>query len=116
MDSGKAPTALNLQFVLGTFRRWWRVVLPCGLVTAAIAAGIVYLTFQPVYQAKALLQIRDTTPYVAFQTREDPQRFLENQMALMRSSLVIGPVVSKPEIAQLPELQKHRPAKSATIV
>ena len=96
-----------MQFVLGVFRRWWRVVLPCGVVLAAIAAGIVYLTFSPVYSAEAWLRICDNTPYVAFQSREDPHRFLETQMALMRSPLVIGPVVSRPEIAQLPEIQNQ---------
>ena len=107
LNGGSIATTLNVQFVLGVFRRWWRVVLPCGVVLAAIAAGVVYLTFSPVYKAKAWLRICDNTPFVAFQSREDPRRFLETQMALMRSPLVIGPVVSRPEIAQLPEIRKQ---------
>jgi polysaccharide biosynthesis transport protein len=106
-SSDKMGTALSLQFVLGVARRWWRVILPCGLLLGALGAVGVYVTFRPVYRAEAWLRIWDNTPFLAFQTHEDPHRFLESQMALMRSPLVIGPVVSKPEIAQLPEIQKQ---------
>ena len=105
--SGSTATTLNVQFVLSAFRRWWRVVLPCGVVLAAIGRR----------SRVPDVQVRSTGPrlgfgsatarrIVAFQSREDPRRFLETQMALMRSPLVIGPVVSRPEIAQLPEIQQ----------
>jgi polysaccharide biosynthesis transport protein len=106
-NRGNAARTLNLSFVLGAFRRWWRVIVPCGVLLASIASAIVFLTFTPVYRAEAWLRICENPPYVAFQTREDPTRFLDTQMTLMRSPLVIGPVVSRPEIAQLPEIQKQ---------
>jgi polysaccharide biosynthesis transport protein len=106
-NGNRITTTLNVQFALSVFCRWWRVVLPCGVVLAAIAAAIVYVTFRPVYRAEAWLRICDNTPFVAFQSHEDPRRFLDTQLALMRGPLVVGPVVARPEIAQLPEIQKQ---------
>jgi polysaccharide biosynthesis transport protein len=100
-------TTLSIQFVLGVARRWWRVILPCGLLLSALGAAVVYVTFRPMYRAEAWLRISSNAPFLAFQSQEDPNRFLESQMALMRSPLVIGPVVAKSEIAQLPEIQKQ---------
>ena len=58
-----------------------------------------------VYQAAAWLRIADAPPYIAFEAREDSRRFLKTQMELIRSPLVLGPVVSQPEIAQLHDLR-----------
>jgi polysaccharide biosynthesis transport protein len=103
----KPPTALSLSYVLTVACRWWKVVVPSGVVLAAIAAATVYLTFRPVYRGEAWLRICDSTPYVAFQSYENSSRFLDAQMAMMRSPIVIGPVVSRPEIAQLPEIKRE---------
>jgi uncharacterized protein involved in exopolysaccharide biosynthesis len=106
MGSSRVATSLNLPFALGAMRRWWYVAIPCGVLLAAAAVSVAYLTFRPIYEATAWLRISDTTPYVAFQSREDSRRFLETQMELMRSPLVIAPIMSNAAVAQTPELQK----------
>lgn len=95
------------QFALLALRRSWKLVVPCALLLATAGAVAVYFTYPPAYSASALLRVSDNTPYIAFQTREDSRRFLETQMELLRSPLVLGPVVSRPDIAQLPAIRSH---------
>jgi succinoglycan biosynthesis transport protein ExoP len=106
-SNGQAPQIITAQFVLHALRQWWKVATPCGLLLAVAGALVVYLMFRPVYEAVAWIKIDDSPPYVAFQSRDDSRRFAQTQMELMRSPLVLGPVVSQPEIARLPELQKR---------
>ena len=43
-------------------RRWWwwlKAALPIGLLLAVTAVVIVYLLFEPQYEASALLEIKD---------------------------------------------------------
>ena len=68
-------------------------------------AGIVHWVYQPAHQATAWLRVSVNTPYIAFPMREDTRQFLETQLELMRSPLVLGPVISQPEIAQVPEIR-----------
>ena len=105
MGSGHTSEPLTIQFVLGAIRRWWMVALPCGVLLAAVGAGIVHWVYQPAHQATAWLRVSVNTPYIAFPMREDTRQFLETQLELMRSPLVLGPVISQPEIAQVPEIR-----------
>ncbi len=60
-DQGISP-----RFVMAALRRWWKVALPAALLLAAAGGTIVYLLFEPVYEASALFQIEERTPYLAF--------------------------------------------------
>ena len=97
---------INAQFVLAAARRWWKVAIPCGLLLAGVSGAVLYAKFVPEYQAAAMLRISSNTPYIVFNTREDSRQFITNQVELVRSRLVLGPVLSQPEISRLPELRE----------
>ena len=52
--------AVTPQLVLYTLKRWWKIAFPLGLACAAVLAAAVWLTFEPKYQATALLRILDS--------------------------------------------------------
>ncbi len=106
-SDAQPPQIITAQFVLHALRQWWKLALPCGLLLAGTAALVVYVVFRPVYQAAAWIKIDDSRPYVAFHLPDDSRRFAQTQMELMRSPLVLGPVVSQPEIARLTELKNR---------
>ena len=60
----------------------------------------------PQYEAAAWLRIEEKTPYLAFELRNDDRSraFFQTQVELIRSPLVLGLAVKRPEIADLPEL------------
>ncbi len=99
--------AVTVRFVLRAVCRWWKVAAPIGLILAVIGGTIVYATTKPLYEATAWLRISERTPFLAFETHYDriaAKRFVETQIELIRSPLVLGPVVRRPNIASMPEL------------
>jgi len=101
-----SDNAMPLGLVLTTIQRWWKIALPIALVLAVVSAGTVWYLFEPVYRASAWVQIEDDTPYIAFESREESGRFVQTQIELFRSPLVIGPVVSQQEVARLSEIRE----------
>jgi polysaccharide biosynthesis transport protein len=105
---GGGSQTISAAFVLHALRQWWKVALPLGLLLAVVAAGIVHVLFRPMYAASAWLQIQDSTPFVAFEPQEREnrsKRYVQTQVELIRSPMVLGPVVGRPEIARIPELK-----------
>ena len=78
-----------------------------GFVTAAIAAALVYAFVPSEYRAAALIRISSDTPYIVFRNREESEKFITNQVELIRSRLVLGAVLGQPEIARMPELNQE---------
>ena len=123
-DTGRAPTnslphspsvqpfaeqdKFGPEFFLWVFRQWWKVVVPIGIVLAGVAAVTILVFHVPQYEAKALILIEDQAPFLAFKdggtSRSNPQRYLQTQVELLRSEIVLGPVLSRPEVASLAEL------------
>ena len=85
-----------------------RFCLKLGLVLAVVAAAAVYVytIFAPQYEARALLWIDSEAPYLVHPRENSGQDFVNNQLGLIRSSLVLGPVASQPAIAHQPGLQE----------
>ncbi|MGQ9576759.1 MAG: polysaccharide biosynthesis tyrosine autokinase [Thermoguttaceae bacterium] len=98
----------SLHFVLSALRRWWLVATPLGLVFGAAGLIAVYLLFNPIYEAEAWIKIEQKTPVLAFDSKdEEPYKvFVQTQIQLIRSPLVMGPVASE-LMAGIPELQKQ---------
>ena len=82
-------------------------VLLLSFFLAIVAGGSVYWAFEPVYRAEAWLRIESRAPYIAFPDGNGSRAFVETQVAMIKSPLVLGPVVSQPEIAHLPEVQEQ---------
>ena len=96
---------ITAGFVLHAMRQWWKVAFPVGLILAGIAAGTVYMLFEPTYKASSWLQILERPPTLVYSSGEGSQGFVNTQVQLIRSPLVLGPVISLPEIADLPEVK-----------
>jgi capsular exopolysaccharide synthesis family protein len=109
--SGESQQGITVQFVLTAMRQWWKVAIPVGLVLAAICGAVIYLLVEPVYEASAWLRIADNAPYLAYPAEGGQrrfERFVQTQEELIRSPLVLGPVLSQPEIARVPEIKKAK--------
>jgi len=73
----------------------------------------VFWSFRPHYRASAWLQIKGIQPYVAFPDREirdrdSNRKFVHTQVELLRSPLILGRVLSQPEIAGMSEIRSRR--------
>jgi len=103
VESAAGP--LDAQIVLTSLRCWWKVAVPASLLLAAAAIVAVIYISRPKFTASAWLIIREKPEYLLNpQVMEDPRKFVQNQMELMRSPPVIDPVASKPEVFATPEL------------
>jgi uncharacterized protein involved in exopolysaccharide biosynthesis len=67
-----------------------------------------FLLFSPSYEAVAWLRIDARQPYIAFEDKSESQEtdkiFAQSQVQLLRSPMVLGPVLADPRIARLPEI------------
>ena len=101
--TGPAPQkqAITLQFLLNVWRQWWLIALPIGLLLAATACITTFVLFTPKFRATAVMQI-NLHDYLAFPTKVDPKQFVLNQIQLIKSELVLGEVISNPDIARIP--------------
>lgn len=98
---------LSADFILGILRRWWLLIVPCGLVLAAGASALVIYFHKPSYEAKGLISIEASRQFVAFPegTNQKSDQFVATQLELLRSPIVLQPVVARPEVASLPEIK-----------
>jgi len=99
---------VTISLIWYAIRRWWKVASPVGLLLATIPATYIYVTYEPMFQALSWLRMEASPPYVAYRLDGNSRSFVQTQVQLIRSPLVLGPVVSEPEIANLPELKKQR--------
>ncbi|MFY8200601.1 MAG: hypothetical protein ACOVLE_08025, partial [Pirellula staleyi] len=107
ISSTKPNTSREAVSILWhTLRRWWLLSISVGLVSAVGAAALIFVAFRPEYKASMWLQIYANAPYIVFPEKDDSVQFIENQKQLIRSRLVLGPLVSDPEITALEELFK----------
>ena len=95
--------------MLHALRRWWKVAAPLGIVLAAAATAIVFLTFKPVYRAVGQIRILETQPYVAFPAQRggESKRFVATQLQLLRLPIVLYEVAYDPEVATQPEIREE---------
>jgi polysaccharide biosynthesis transport protein len=98
----------NVHTVLVAIRCWWHIALPVGLLSALTAMVAVYYLTPPTYTAQAWLYIREQRPIlVTSAIQEDSGKFRHNQMELMKSPPILGPVTSNPVVATTPEIAKE---------
>jgi polysaccharide biosynthesis transport protein len=95
-----------IRIGLFALRRWWMLALPLAVLMACLAATPVYLTFKPVYRSAAWLRIQETAPSILFDKGGNSGKFVNTQIQIIRSPLILGSVASQPEIASLPEFTK----------
>ena len=109
--NSKANTGITPQTVLNALRYWWKWTIPTSLLLAISAGVLVFWFFVPKYEAVALIQIQMSVPYLAFAPdnadSKASQKFVQTQIELLRDPLVLGSVVSRSNIHQLPELTEQ---------
>ncbi len=102
---------LKPSFLWWTFCQWWKVAIPVGLLLASLAAAGVVLSYEPDYKASALIMVEDSAPYIAFAgagPSGKAKKYVETQVELLRSPVVLGPVLSRPEVARLDAFEKSK--------
>ncbi|HEY2894542.1 MAG TPA: hypothetical protein VGJ16_10030, partial [Pirellulales bacterium] len=100
-----ATQQFNIYMVLVAIRCWWHIALPVGLLLATASAVVVFYLTPPKYTAQAWLYIREQRPILVTNAiQEDPRKFRFNQIELMKSPPILGPVTSNPIVANTPEL------------
>ena len=97
---------INAAFFLTVWRQWWMVAVPVGIVLAATACTAVFLLFKPVYQSTATMKMNDE--YVAFQEKKHSKTFFQNQVQLVLSPMVMQDVVTRSEVANIPEIREAK--------
>lgn len=97
---------LSPQRILAAVRYWWKWALPAGLALGCAAAAVVYTSFTPQYEAVFWLRIEEQPTYLAFEAKDGADQskgFVQTQIELLRSPMVLGPVVAEREMSLLPE-------------
>src|SRR5579862_5801259 len=104
-----APTVLtNAPTLLGLFqalRRRWLVALTLGLFCAAVVAGGVWVFQKTTYTARTLVHVYTTRPFILKNVPDNQSDFANhqrNQLALLRSRLVLNSALRNPKVASLP--------------
>ena len=97
------------QLFFHALRRWGLLAIPLGLLIGGGAAALLWWRFEPVYEATAWLRIQAQSPFIAFPMRDgDTRTFVQTQVELIRSPMVLGPVVSHPDVAELEDIRNRQ--------
>ncbi|MDZ4782032.1 MAG: polysaccharide biosynthesis tyrosine autokinase [Planctomycetia bacterium] len=110
-DSPASAGGLNAALIWHTWRRWWHACLPAGALLASLAVLGVWATFRPVYRAEAWLKIESSAPFLVSQSAAggvsmgSQDVFVRTQLQLIRSPVVIEPVLERAPIAAIPEIR-----------
>ncbi|MCA9235147.1 MAG: polysaccharide biosynthesis tyrosine autokinase [Planctomycetales bacterium] len=86
--------------VFHSIRRWWKLAAPIGVLLAVAAAAVLFLTFEHRYRASCWFKINSQRDFLVFQTQDASERFVDTQIELVRSPLVLSPIVREPQIAR----------------
>ncbi|MEO2048793.1 MAG: polysaccharide biosynthesis tyrosine autokinase [Pirellulales bacterium] len=112
VSASRQDADLGPAFVLWVLRQWWKITIPTGLVLAGVTAVVIMYFYVPEYRASALIDIEQTVPFIAFDKGKvsGPRgnvQYIQTQIELLRSAVVLSPVLSKPEIAKLEEFREQ---------
>ena len=101
-------SASGAAFILNALRRWWRWVLPAGLVLAPARRPSFIVCSCRFTKPSAGCASNSHQQYIAFESkaedRESNRMFVNTQIALLRNPIILGPVLEDPQIARLPEI------------
>jgi succinoglycan biosynthesis transport protein ExoP len=104
---GAASTWTTVLFAVGVARRWAFLCFPVGCVLALAGAAFTWFFIPSVFEAQALLTIQDRQPVIAFQDKAeaDSRKFVQTQVELMRTPLVLGGVLNDANVAAYDEIK-----------
>lgn len=99
---------LTPAFLWRVFCQWWMWAVPSGILLAVTAGAIVWYLHVPMFRATVLVKIESAAPYIAFEkgiSNQNTDRYVQTQIELLRGPVVLGPVLSRPEIASIEEVK-----------
>ena len=114
IESAKLTPQIMILLLLSGLERHWRWSLPLGLVLGLIAAGSLYLAFPLQHEATAAIQIRSAKPRILEEARQGGgnDNFVQTQLALMRSNVVITKALEDGNVAKLGVITKQKDKKA----
>jgi polysaccharide biosynthesis transport protein len=95
------PTRLIQQ----TLAQWWFVSLVVALMLTTAAVAVVLQSFRPKYRAAVLIQIQEQAPFVVGPTGPSSSLYVPTQIEILRSRIVLEPVIERLAEENLAELQ-----------
>ena len=95
--SSTNPQIFSPQFLWHTLRHWWKVVVPVSIVLTVIANMAVFYLHVPQFKAFTRLRIKAAPDAILGQVERTARHnlFAENQLAIMKSDLVLEPVIAR---------------------
>jgi len=110
IESAKLTPQILILLVLSGLRRHWKWSLPMGLILGLLAAGVLYLASPVQFEAQASLQIRSMKQRFLGDERQQNRydEFVNTQLALMRSPIVLDKALDIAEVAKLPTILKQK--------
>jgi capsular exopolysaccharide synthesis family protein len=107
-----APPAsgeFSLSLVRDAMRHWGKIVVPAGLILGALAGGLAYLLWTPMYEASAWIRIQETPQVVAFDLKQDSKAAVQTETELIRSPMVLRSALTDKDLASnpVPEIQEQ---------
>ena len=114
IESARLTPQILVLLVLSGLKRHWKWSLPLGLILGLLAAGTLYLAFPLQYEARASIQIRTTKQQFLYDIPQTSGRddFMNTQLALLRSSIIIDLALTDPDVAKLPCIVKQKDRRS----
>jgi capsular exopolysaccharide synthesis family protein len=101
---------LTPAFILRVYCKCWKWAVPLGVLLAVVSGAAVWYFHVPQFEATALIKIESETPFIAFEngrSNHDADRYVQTQIELLRSQVVIGPVLGRPDVASIQEIRKE---------
>jgi len=103
----KQSINLTPAYLWWVFRQWWMITLPASLLIAAVSSAVIMYYYKPDYRASAVIKIEEMRPYIAFNGQAETggtHSYVQTQIEMLRSPMVLEPVLSRPEIAAQAEI------------
>lgn len=98
---------ISPAFLWRVICQWWKWAVPVGLLLAAFTSYLVWYLHVPKYEAIALIEIQANRPYIAFENgfeNRDKDEYVQTQIELLRSPVVLAPVLGLHEVALISEI------------
>ena len=108
----EAAKSIQLAEVVTAVRRWWWQCAFLGIALGSAAAAAVWFTFEPIYEATALLEIRHQPWHLAFPSSAETQVSLQTQLEILRNVMPTTVLANRSDVASCPEaLEASTPLK-----
>ena len=99
----------SLSLVRDALRHWGKIVVPAGLILGALAGGLAYLLWTPMYEASAWIRIEESPQVVAFDLKQDSKAAVQTETELIKSPMVVTAALADMAKASkpVPEIQEQ---------